>query len=1066
MRIVKTLLPAILVVTLLSSLSLAAQPDRITRSIDPTSVVTLTGHVSGMARPEFDQGPVEPSRMLQVSMMFSPTAQQQQALLKLLADQQDSTSPNFHKWLTADQYGDRFGLSLGDIARIGTWLQSQGLKVTYVAHGRDFLSFEGSAAQVESAFRTQIHTYSVNGKAHFANVLAPSVPAALGGIISGFLGLHNFFPRPMLKPHPAYTASSTFHALAPGDLATIYDINPLYQKTPAIDGTGLTVAIMAQTDVYIADLNDYRSAFGISSISGCTMDATNTIIKAGACTSGNFQMVVPDTDPGVSVGDLGESDLDIETMSAVARGAQVIFVTSANGVDVSAQFAIDNQLAPVMSYSYGLCEAFVTAPNVSAFEPEFQKANSLGISFFAASGDAASATCDGDAGNTLAVLGPSVSYPASSAYVTGVGGTELNEGNGTYWNSTNGADGGSAKSYIPEIGWNDTALSINNGNGLDGTGGGPSNCAFGSGTTLVTVGPNQFQFEVCNAPPNGGFPKPTWQSGITPNDSVRDVPDISFSGSNANDPYIVCTPIEVLQGGTTTTSTCAAPGGIQAALMTYNSAFGGTSASTPVAAGMTVLLNQYLGANGLGLLNPQLYKLYGTNVSAFHDVVGGTNSTTGGTSDNIVSCSVGTPSFEPTALRCPNTGIIGFSAGTGYDLVTGLGTVDFNALFTAWPTSRTTATTTTISPSATKINPGQSVTFTATVTPSTAVGSVSFVNNGNTTLGTALIGATNSGEALFATTTLPAGSNSVTAVYLGDASRLSSTSAPTVVQVSDFALSSNPTTVTVVAGHTSSNVTVTVTPQNGYAQATTLSCTGLPTGSICNFSPNPVTPPTPVTAATSIMTILTNANMGAAGPTNFMISATNGGSLTHTSSFSLTTTATDQSFTLAPGAASYQVTQGGTVNNATVTLTPTNGFNTTNSPVTYTCSDQASESICTVSGTTATTATFNITTTAKTGSLRKPLGRSRGIFYAALLPGLLGIMFTAGSRRRSLRGMRLLGLIVALGVSTLWMGACSNSSGGGGNPGTPTGTYSITINATTGGANPVTAQTMFNLVVQ
>jgi len=1065
-----------------STLSYAVTPDRIAGAVDSSNVVELRGHVSPWAQSQFDQGPVAPSRAMRVTMLFAPSGEQQQALDKLLAQQQDSTSPNFHKWLTSDQFGQQFGLSQGDLDKISAWLRSQGLKITYVAHGREFLSFEGNARQVQSVFRTELHNYNVNGKMHFANVTPPQIPAALSGIIGGFRGLHDFFPRPHIRPRPAFTVSGqNTHFLSPGDIATIYDMNPLYKATVPIDGTGQTVVIAGQSDVYLADLNFFRSAFGLSSINGCTTNSSGVIT---ACNTSNFQMVIPSTgsDPGLSTGNLAESDLDIETMSGVARGAQIIFVTSSNGVDDSASWAIDQNppLAPVISYSYGLCEAFVTAPSIAAAETVYKQASAEGISFFASSGDAAAATCDGDNGTYPAQLGLSVSYPASSPEVTGVGGTEFNEGNNSsvYWGTSNGTDGASVlpngpqNGYIPELAWNDSALAVN----LDGTGGGPSNCAFGSGTTTVS----SFLFELCNAPPNGGFPKPTWQGGsITPADGVRDVPDISFSASNANDLYIVCAPqSEIVQGSTSSTSTCAVS--VTDAINTYGSVLGGTSGSAPVAAGMTVLLNQFLGANGLGNINPQLYTLYGTNPTVFHDIGTGTSSTgTGGTSDNLVPCSGTTPSFEPSALRCPaplnSQGTFGYSVAGGhhYNLVTGLGSVDVNALFNAWSGPRNPSTVS-ISASAPQINVGQNITFKATVSPTSGTGTVSFstVNNSNTTvLGTAVVNLpyppTTMGTATFSTTNLPGGSNSVTATYLGDASTTQSVSIATVVNViaPDFTLASNPTTATVVAGHNSSAITVTITPVNGYSQATTLSCVTPPTGASCNFAPNPM----PAGTTTSTLTIATNASMATGAAPQFNISATNGGSVTHTSPFTLTVNTTDQSYTLTPGATSYQVTPGGTVNgaSATVTLTGTNGFSITNSPVSYTCSEPATltESTCNITPN-ATGATFVITTTAPSLARVQPAGRSTRIFYAAMMPGLLGIMFIAGSRKRSQHAVRVLGLIFMLGVSTIWMASCSGSNGGSKNPGTPAGTYTITVNATTNGTNPLTAQTTLTLQVQ
>ena len=203
----------------------------------------------------------------------------------------------------------------------------------------------------------------------------------------------------------------------------------------------------------------------------------------------------------------------------------------------------------------------------------------------------------------------------------------------------------------------------------------------------------------------------------------------------------------------------------------------------------------------------------------------------------------------------------------------------------------------------------------------------------------------------------------------------------------------------------------------------------------------------------------------AAGTVNVTVTGTSG-NLTHSATVALTVTATNQTITLTPQATTYPVAQGGTIT-ATLTLTSSNGFNTA---LIYSCSDPASESTCTgpigPTPTTLTSVPFVIKTTPPTAKLERPLDRGAKIFYAVLLPGLLGIMFTAGSRKRSLRGMRLLSLIVALGFSTLWLGSCGGSNGSTRNPGTPTGNYSVVVNATTGGANPVTGTATINLVVQ
>jgi hypothetical protein len=1024
--------------------------------------VLLPGRVHHQASAQNDQGRVEPTFPLEnVTMLFAPSASQTEALDLLLAQQQDRSSPNYHKWLTPEQFGTRFGLSANDMQKTTGWLKSQGFQIVSVARGGQFVVFAGTASQIEKAFQTEIHRYNFEGEMHFANATLPSIPAALSGIAVGFRGLNDFRLKPALKQHPDYTLSGpSTHFLAPGDIATIYDINPLYNLSPAIDGTGQKMVLVGQTDVYIDDINNFRTDFGLSSVSSCNAPPS--------CDTTNLQYIQATSAPGYSAGDLGESDLDLEWSGAVARNAKLIFVTSnaaSGGVGYSAQYAIDNNLAPVISMSYGNCEFYSTytdSPSLPTQDLLYKQAAGQGISFFAASGDDGPAICDindSEENVTSAVLGLAVDYPASSWYVTGVGGTEFNEGSGTYWSATNAPPNeGSAISYIPEKSWNDfPQLGY-----LDGGGGGPSNCF------------NQTSdFGECVS----GNAKPTWQTGPgVPADGVRDVPDVSLSASNYNDPYIVCTPLSEV-GMTGSTSTCAS--GIQTALETYNSAFGGTSASTPLMAGITVLLNQYLSSTGgLGTINSMLYSLAASSPTAFHDTPAGSNS--------IVNCTVGDPVGQPTALVCPAIGNFGFDTTAGYDVVTGLGSVDANQLAVAWAAADSrTSTATVISTTSTTVTQGTSVTFTATVTPSTATGSISFYDNGSSTaLGTAPL---SSGTATFSTTALLVGSNSVTAAYSGDTGDNASTSTPANVTVTaGYSLSANPSTLSVPAGQLAIS-TITVTPINGYSQPvnfTPSSCAGLPAGATCSFNQaGSVTPP-----GTIALTITTLANMALpTGAQTITVSGTSGGSAV-TVTLSLTVTATNESFTLTTtsGASTFIVSAVGGNAQVPLTVIGTNGFvgtgagATTALPLSYTCTGSsatvsslpAAEITCALAPgsisqpTNSPTPTIKLSTTAPTAQLGSPFGRSR-FFYALLLPGLFGIVFAAGSRTR---GLRLLGLIVVLCFSTMWLGSCSSGSTNTTitNPGTPTGTYTITVSATTGGTNPVTnsnAPFTFTLVV-
>jgi subtilase family serine protease len=1029
MRSLKLLLPL-----LASTLCFAGQADRITGPIDSSQMIRLPGHADPKALPQYDQGPVEPSFQFgRVTLVMAPSPSQQVALNLLLAQQQDRSSPNYHKWLTPEQFAERFGVSQGDISKITAWLQSQGFQVFSVPRGRTSVSFSGTAAQIQSAFKTEIHRYNVNGQTHIGNSTAVQVPAVLSGVVTGVRGLTDYHPKPMyVRPvhgakiglHPSYTTpgQGTGYALAPGDIGTIYDLNPLYTASPAIDGTGQKLAIIGETDIYLADIADFRSDFGLNPITGCSTDA-NGIVTATSCNTTNFQyLLVPgvaDLGAPSTCGDLPESDLDIEWSGAAARNAQIIFVnapgtfnsecteiTNNGGTDASLAYAIDNVVAPVISMSYGLCEA---SPGAVSIETELQQGNAEGITIMISSGDSAAASCDRNPqNNTLpydaADGGLAVNYPASSPEVTGVGGTSFPYPtfyNSSYWNSNSTSTvnfGGSALTSLEgqEAAWNDTAafaqlcqegdlnpLFCSQGGSpkvtgwvditsaataqedlwISGGGGGVSNCFTESGSGI------------CEA----GFPRPAWQSTITiptVTTTYRLVPDVSLLASPEFPGYIFCTPLDQWTNSSSTASTCA--GGISGAVDNYESIVGGTSASSPVFAGIVAVLNQYLGTAGLGNINPTLYSLAATPANgAFHHITSG---------DNDVYCQVGTPSGQPTDVICPAGGVFGFDSSnsdstTGYNLVGGLGSVDANSLAVAWkatlaPDFALTASTLTPTP----VSAGQSATSTLTIAP--------------------------------------------------------------------------------IAGSTA--MVVNFSPS---------SCTGLPTGATCSFNPASVTF-TGSNSPTTTLTISTLPNMAASGPTTITITPTN--SSATTAQVSLTVTTTTETFSLTSTATTFPVTVGGsvavpiTVNSSTGFIVGSGAGATTALPLTYSCSGTPSLATAEIScqfspsngqSVSATSVTLNLVTTAPTsGQLRPSLGRGSRIFYAMLLPGLFGIVFAAGSRAR---GLRLLSRIVVLCFSTLWLGSCGGSGGGGTtippNPGTPAGSYVVTIGATTtGGANSLT----------
>jgi uncharacterized protein (TIGR03437 family) len=705
-----------------------AQQSRIANTIDNQQRFVLTGHIHPKARPEDDQGRVSPSlQMSYVTLELAQSESQHAELQQLLKDQQTPGSGNYHRWLTPEQYAERFGVSTDDLNKIEAWLQGQGLTIAAVARGRNWIAVNGEANRIEGAFQTEIHQYVANGETHFANATNPSVPAALSGIVGEIRGLNDFRMKAkarLRKPSasstnntlkPNFTSSDGETFITPGDLAVIYDINPLYAA--GIDGQGQSIAIAGQTQVNLSDIQQFRSSYGLPA------NNPQTLLVPGA------------QDPGISQTDLPEADLDLEWSGAVAKNATIIFVYASDVMD-AVQYAIDENLAPELSQSYGACELETPSSDLAAFQQMGQQANSQGMTWFAASGDTGGADCDDSQNPGLAV-----DAPGSTPEVTDMGGTEFAEGGQQFWSATNSSAGVSARSYIPETSWNDTAE--------DGS---PS--ASGGGASVY-------------------FSKPSWQTGPgVPHDNARDVPDLALSTSADHDGYFVYT------GGS---------------LQVY----GGTSVAAPSFAGMIALLNQYLVSSkvqatpGLGNINPKLYSLAQSTPTAFHDIT---------TGNNIVSVSCG------RHFGCSDTPV-GYSAGVGYDQVTGLGSVDASRLITAWGGGKTisipSATSITLMSNLRTVSVTDSVFLIATVVGvggETPTGTVNFSVGGGSLGSAALVG---SGGVATATLTvsgtqLPAGSGTITAVYSQGSS--SSVTASVTVSVSG-ASASNGTPLVLAAAN-------------------------------------------------------------------------------------------------------------------------------------------------------------------------------------------------------------------------------------------------------------------------
>jgi len=762
----------------------------ITRPVDESQLVTLRGNTHPLAQPQFDVGTAPPNMPLnRMLLVLKRSPGQDYSLKKLLDDQQDKNSPSYRKWLTPDQFGQQFGATDQDLQVVTGWLQTHGFQVSRVTHGRSVIEFSGVESQLESAFHTQIHQYMGNGQTHWANATDPQIPAALAPALAGLASLNNFPRQPMSKlmgtyspktrhltpANPLFTLAgwgcdqdNNCYAVGPADFGTIYNVQSLWNS--GIDGTGQTIAIVGESDINIQDDRDFRNLFGLP--------------------ANDPNIIYDGPNPGFEP-DESEADIDVQWAGAIAPKATIDFVVSQStettfGVDLSAIYIIDNNLAPVMSESYGVCELALGTSGNQFYNSLWAQAAAQGITAILASGDSGSATCD--RASQGAQNGLEVSGFASTPYTVAIGGTDFIDflNPQQYWNLTNAtATQESAKAYIPETTWNGTCTNTiilgalgwgtnaenNCNNSLllsqapfllypTGGGGGVSNCTVSNGISPSSC--------------SGGYTKPSWQvaPGV-PADGKRDLPDVSLFASNGvmGNFYIFC------------------ESDVQAfcSFGQYGAA-GGTSFGAPAFAGIMALVNQQMQAPQ-GNANYVLYKLAGQQNAAscnsstgsgascvFNDITSGTIA---------MPCLAGSPSCI-VQTRGHQYGLLsGFSTGTGYDLATGLGSINVANLVNKWNTVtfRPTLTTLSLSPT-TNLTHGQAVTVTGSVAPSSGSGTPTGAVSLLTSLGVAAGGFTlNNGTISGNTDLLPGGTYTITAHYAGDATFGGSDSNPVQVQV-------------------------------------------------------------------------------------------------------------------------------------------------------------------------------------------------------------------------------------------------------------------------------------------
>jgi len=832
--------------TLIATATLVAQTSgslvtsRIIQPIDENTRVTLKGNVRRELATAPDLGSVEDGKPLHLYLLLQRTTAQQADLDNLIQRQQQPTAPEYHKWLTPKEFGARFGAAPEDIAKITAWLESHGFQVRSVLNNASMIDLAATAGQVRNTFHTELHYFNIRGGQYLANVKDPQIPAALAPVVAGIKGLikipahtnhtpirqasydahthrwHTIDTAGKAGPKPAFIDSITGNLdVTPQDLYTIYNVNPMF--TGGHLAATATVAVIEESDMEYGTVN---STTGVAS--GGDVATFRTLFGV----PGTLNMHVyhglgkaPCNDPGIDPDGIGEDQeaaLDAEWINATAPSANLIFMSCDQspdqGIDTSMSALIDNNLSDVMSLSYGDSELNFTTADYSFQDTLYAQAATQGQSFFVSSGDSGSDVYDQNTSGT-ATAGLNVSA-FGSPLVTVAGGTDFSDfydasqggpAQSTYWSSTNSTFYGDALSYVPEMAWNQSCASSIYAvyEGFSGAGLCVASGSSSDGSVVGGSGGISTHYAV-----------PAWQTGISGySSSMHAQPDIAGFASAAfwGHALISCdsNPPDASTSGCTSEAN-------------FGEA-GGTSFVAPYMAGVAGLLVDYTGSRQ-GLLNPSLYALAKAQYTAAatktacysNGQTSNAGVTTGlpatacifndvTTSNNDVPCAIGSTdcfvstgdSYGMLSVNGASSLTVAYPSAPGFDQVTGVGTVNVNNLITKWNTAFTSTTGLEVSP--TSITSSQSTELTATVaggtptgyldTPPALTGTASFAA-GSTSLGSCTLSA---GTCTLSVpgTALQAGTNSVTATFLGSGTYPSSTSSIVTVTVNavSYALS-------------------------------------------------------------------------------------------------------------------------------------------------------------------------------------------------------------------------------------------------------------------------------------
>ncbi len=746
-----------------SAVSSSTIPVRIVERVDETNLVTIQGNTHPAVHVAIDKGRLPSTlAMGDLFLVLKRSEAQQAALDRFNAEQYDPSSPEFHHWLTPEEFGAAYGVSQTDLDTVSNWLLNHGFTIQEIPASHTEIRFSGTAGQVEAAFHTEMHSIEFRGETHIANMSDIRIPAALTPVVVGVKSLHNFFPKaqhrlgPLVRrdasgkwtpvneesrfpklnlpsslearapmtskeagPRPEFGVTysgSQWELLVPYDMATIYNYKSLWNASSPINGAGQTIAIAGRSNIVLSDVATFRSATGLPA-------------KAPS-------VIVTNSDPGTTalLDDRMENTLDVEWSGAAAPGATIKLVISSQETQstdpayLSESYIVNHSVAKIMSASYGECELGMGTAGNQLYANLWNQAYTAGIAVFVSTGDSGAASCDMDYDTSsteyAAEWGLTVSGIASTPYNVAVGGTDFNWTISNF-SSTNSSNLSNALGYIPEVPWNGTIANpivvdaFNNENGvnydaevwanllLEAYQGGQFTLAEyeslispvgGSGGVSACTTSSGGNPTTCS----GGYAKPAWQSGVTgiSSSNKRTIPDVSFFASNGflGSAYLICDTLLPSSSPSGTPMTCDYTNSSDA----LAEAVGGTSVSSPVMAGIMALINQKAGSSQ-GNPNSVLYGLAAKQSYANCKAESVTNSSACYFND-IDTGNIEVPCFVGSTNCTAETGgdtlamLPGYAATAGYDKATGLGSLNVANVVNAWPSTTPTAPVASLSP--------------------------------------------------------------------------------------------------------------------------------------------------------------------------------------------------------------------------------------------------------------------------------------------------------------------------------------------------------------------------------